>query len=424
MAEIQTRWAKAATQLIFYVNTYSTAGTGALVVPTIVVGDWQISKDGGAFINLSSLPIVAPGGSSQIQVMISNLEMTVNQGVTLRGIRSVGPAYADVIVQIWTTARGLDDLTVPTGPIGSVTGNVIGNVNGNVQGTVGSVVGSVGSVIGNVGGNVVGSVASVTTVTTVTNPVVASSVTGNVTGTVGSVIGNVGGSVGGNVTGNVLGTVASVVGNVGGDVVGNVSGHLVGDVFGNVQGTVASVVGAVASVTGNVGGMVGNITGTITGNLNGNVLGNVNGHVVGSVASVTGAVASVTGNVGGNVTGNVNGNLLGNVNGKVLGGGAGVITATGVQSQLAANSITPATFNNTRGAVVADAGNTVTSFKTTLAGSATNFYVRRILKFTSGANAGELAQVSAYVTVGGVMTVSGAFTSIPAGTDTFDLMSI
>lgn len=50
--------------------------SGALVAsPTLTAGDFQISKDFGAFANLATLPAVAPAASGQVQVSLSAAEM-------------------------------------------------------------------------------------------------------------------------------------------------------------------------------------------------------------------------------------------------------------------------------------------------------------------------------------------------------------
>jgi len=55
-------------------------GTGEFVDnPTIVAGDFKVSKDGGIFANLNTLPVAAPSGSSSIKVNLSAGEMTADK---------------------------------------------------------------------------------------------------------------------------------------------------------------------------------------------------------------------------------------------------------------------------------------------------------------------------------------------------------
>lgn len=58
--------------------------SGALVAsPTLAAGDFQISKDFGAFANLTTLPTVTPAASGQVQVTFSAAEMLA-ANVTLK----------------------------------------------------------------------------------------------------------------------------------------------------------------------------------------------------------------------------------------------------------------------------------------------------------------------------------------------------
>jgi len=55
-------------------------GTGEFVDnPTIATGDFKVSKDGGAFADLTTLPVAAPALSSSIKVNLSALEMTADK---------------------------------------------------------------------------------------------------------------------------------------------------------------------------------------------------------------------------------------------------------------------------------------------------------------------------------------------------------
>ncbi len=51
--------------------------TGAIITdPSIASGDFKISKDGGAFVNLATLPAVSPSGSPSVFAVYSATEMT------------------------------------------------------------------------------------------------------------------------------------------------------------------------------------------------------------------------------------------------------------------------------------------------------------------------------------------------------------
>lgn len=64
----------------FYVSLASFADPTIFQAnPTIVAGDFQISRDGGAFTNLSTLPSVEPAGSVGVKVSLSAGEMDADK---------------------------------------------------------------------------------------------------------------------------------------------------------------------------------------------------------------------------------------------------------------------------------------------------------------------------------------------------------
>lgn len=50
-----------------------------LVNPTIVAGDFKISKDFGTLINLTNLPVVDPAGSSSVKINLTATEMDADK---------------------------------------------------------------------------------------------------------------------------------------------------------------------------------------------------------------------------------------------------------------------------------------------------------------------------------------------------------
>lgn len=46
--------------------------------PTIAAGDFKVSKDGGAFANLTNLPTVSPAGGTQILILLTATEMNAD----------------------------------------------------------------------------------------------------------------------------------------------------------------------------------------------------------------------------------------------------------------------------------------------------------------------------------------------------------
>jgi hypothetical protein len=176
------------TALVMYVSLVSQANTKAMQSnPTIAAGDFKVSIDGGALNNLATLPVVTPAASKLVKIDLSAAEMN-GDNITLVCSDATGAEWCDLVINLQTTARQIDDLAFPTvsgrsldvtatGAAGIDWANVenpttalnlsatnidVDQVVASVSGAVGSVTGAVGSVTGNVGGNVAGSVGSVT----------------------------------------------------------------------------------------------------------------------------------------------------------------------------------------------------------------------------------------------------------------------
>lgn len=154
--------------------------------PTLAAGDAKVSIDGGALANLTTLPAVTPASSKMVKISLSTSEMNGDNITVVLSDQTAPPEWADVIVNIPTSARQVDDLAFPntsgrgmdvdaSGGVevgsfqaGAITAAAIASdaitdakVASDV--TIASVTGAVGSVTGNVGGNVTGSVGSVAT---------------------------------------------------------------------------------------------------------------------------------------------------------------------------------------------------------------------------------------------------------------------
>ncbi len=67
------------------------------VNPTIAAGDFQISKDGGAFVNLATLPVVTPAGSRTVKLSLSATEMDANN-IIVQAIDVAGDEWGEVII--------------------------------------------------------------------------------------------------------------------------------------------------------------------------------------------------------------------------------------------------------------------------------------------------------------------------------------
>jgi hypothetical protein len=72
--------------------------------PTIATGDFQVSKDGGAFNNLTTLPTVTPASGVAVKISLSATEMNADN-VTITGIdQTATKEWADFMLSIPTTA--------------------------------------------------------------------------------------------------------------------------------------------------------------------------------------------------------------------------------------------------------------------------------------------------------------------------------
>ena len=96
------------------VMVYSVATAGSFQVnPTIAAGDFKISKDGGAFANLTNLPVVTPAGSQRIEFTLTDTEMQADN-ITFLGIDAAGNEWYPVNGRVQTAVRGVADLAYPT----------------------------------------------------------------------------------------------------------------------------------------------------------------------------------------------------------------------------------------------------------------------------------------------------------------------
>ncbi len=161
----------------FYVSLASQSSTHTMQgTPTLAAGDVKVSTDGGALANLTTLPAVTPAASKLVQVDLSAAEMN-GDNITIIFSDAAGSEWDDLVINLQTTARQIDDLAYPTvsgrsldvtatGAAGIDWANVENptttlNLSGtnidadqvvaSVSGAVGSVTGAVGSVTGAVG---------------------------------------------------------------------------------------------------------------------------------------------------------------------------------------------------------------------------------------------------------------------------------
>lgn len=77
--------------------------------PTIASGDFQISKDGGAFTNLTTLPSANPASGRAVMIDLSASEMTADN-IVIQCVDAAGAEWCDQLINLQTTASQLDDL--------------------------------------------------------------------------------------------------------------------------------------------------------------------------------------------------------------------------------------------------------------------------------------------------------------------------
>lgn len=104
---------KRATAFVMYVSLVSqTGGKTFQSNPTLAAGDVKISKDGGALANLATLPAVTPASSKLVQVNLDATEMTADN-VSIIFSDAAGAEWNDLMINIQTAARQIDDLAYP-----------------------------------------------------------------------------------------------------------------------------------------------------------------------------------------------------------------------------------------------------------------------------------------------------------------------
>jgi len=67
--------------------------------PTLAAGDFQISKDGGAFANLATLPVVTPALSISVLVSLSAAEMNASK-INIKMIDVSGAEWEDAVATL------------------------------------------------------------------------------------------------------------------------------------------------------------------------------------------------------------------------------------------------------------------------------------------------------------------------------------
>src|SRR5688572_9473237 len=92
-------------EFIAYIALEDMANPGSFKAnPTIAAGDFQVSKDGGAFANLNTLPAVTPASGRAVKITLSATEMNADS-VFVQCVDQTSPKeWADFAFYIPTTA--------------------------------------------------------------------------------------------------------------------------------------------------------------------------------------------------------------------------------------------------------------------------------------------------------------------------------
>ena len=99
------------TAFILYVGLEDQANAGLFkAAPTLAAGDFKVSIDGGALNNLTDLPTVTPTGGRMVKITLTAAEMN-GDNVTVVCSDAAGAEWYDLIVNLQTTARQIDDLS-------------------------------------------------------------------------------------------------------------------------------------------------------------------------------------------------------------------------------------------------------------------------------------------------------------------------
>lgn len=108
----------------FQVSLGDALSSNFLVNPTIITGDFKLSKDDGALFNLLTTPLVTPSGSVLVKILLAAVEMEANK-IAIVGIDS-GSLWDDITIII----------DVPTGNIDTINDLLEGDISESSTGVI------------------------------------------------------------------------------------------------------------------------------------------------------------------------------------------------------------------------------------------------------------------------------------------------
>ena len=116
----------------FYVGLIDQSNTKLFKAnPTIASGDFKVSTDGGAFANLTTLPSANPASGRAVMIDLSASEMN-GDNVVVQCVDASGAEWCDLIVNLSTVARQIDDLAYPATSGRSMVVDASGLVDANM----------------------------------------------------------------------------------------------------------------------------------------------------------------------------------------------------------------------------------------------------------------------------------------------------
>lgn len=179
--------------------------------PTIASGDFKVSTDGGAFANLSTLPSANPASGRAVMIDLSSGEMN-GDNIVVQCVDAAGAEWCDLIVNLQTTARQIDDLAFP----GTSGRSIVVDANGLVDANMVKA-GPTGAGTAQTAKDIGGAVPAVAA--GAANGLLINGANSSVNFSLNTVtFGTMTATIVGNITGNLSGSVGSVTANVSADI--------------------------------------------------------------------------------------------------------------------------------------------------------------------------------------------------------------
>lgn len=136
---------------IIYVGVLDYLTSGRLKAnPTLAAGDAQVSIDGGAFANLTTLPTVTPALGRGVKISLSAAEMNGDNITVVLSDQTSPPEWCDVILNIQTSASQIDDLALATSTTASAIRSAVGLASANLDTQLSAIAGYIDTEVGTI----------------------------------------------------------------------------------------------------------------------------------------------------------------------------------------------------------------------------------------------------------------------------------